>query len=86
MGQRAYAHDPAPGVGRALPVLSCSHGADWLFGDDETRDRLFRELAADAGAVCLPLCGRDVTAVRGRRHGSRLPRPGRLRRVPPRRT
>ncbi|WP_086696468.1 alpha/beta hydrolase, partial [Streptomyces recifensis] len=34
-----------------LPVLIYIHGAGWVFGDDKTHDRLFRELTVGAGAV-----------------------------------
>ncbi|MGW5054559.1 alpha/beta hydrolase [Actinokineospora sp. NPDC004072] len=34
-----------------LPVVFFIHGAGWVFGDDKTHDRLFRELAAGAGAA-----------------------------------
>ncbi|MDF0531225.1 alpha/beta hydrolase [Tsukamurella sp. 8F] len=34
-----------------LPVLVYIHGAGWVFGDDKTHDRLFRELTVGAGAV-----------------------------------
>ncbi|WFN93032.1 alpha/beta hydrolase [Gordonia sihwensis] len=34
-----------------LPVLVYIHGAGWVFGDDQTHDRLFRELTVGAGAV-----------------------------------
>lgn len=34
-----------------LPVLFYIHGAGWVFGDDKTHDRLFRELAVGAGAA-----------------------------------
>ncbi|MGA5319201.1 alpha/beta hydrolase [Streptomyces seoulensis] len=39
------------GVTGPLPVLIYIHGAGWVFGDDKTHDRLFRELAVGAGAV-----------------------------------
>lgn len=34
-----------------LPVVFFIHGAGWVFGDDRTHDRLFRELAVGAGAA-----------------------------------
>ena len=34
-----------------LPVVLYVHGAGWVFGDDKTHDRLFRELAVGAGAA-----------------------------------
>ncbi|MFF9427975.1 alpha/beta hydrolase [Streptomyces sp. NPDC014746] len=34
-----------------LPVVFFIHGAGWVFGDDKTHDRLFRELAVGAGAA-----------------------------------
>ena len=34
-----------------LPVVFYIHGAGWVFGDDRTHDRLFRELAVGAGAA-----------------------------------
>ncbi|MFD6812424.1 alpha/beta hydrolase, partial [Streptomyces anthocyanicus] len=34
-----------------LPVILYIHGAGWVFGDDKTHDRLFRELAVGAGAA-----------------------------------
>lgn len=34
-----------------LPVLFYIHGAGWVFGDDKTHDRLFRELTVGANAV-----------------------------------
>ncbi|MFF9373403.1 alpha/beta hydrolase [Streptomyces griseoluteus] len=39
------------GVTGPLPVLIYIHGAGWVFGDDKTHDRLFRELTVGAGAV-----------------------------------
>lgn len=33
------------------PVGFCIHGAGWVFGDDKTHDRLFRELTVGAGAA-----------------------------------
>ncbi|MFE0347574.1 alpha/beta hydrolase [Streptomyces griseoluteus] len=39
------------GVTGPLPVLIFIHGAGWVFGDDKTHDRLFRELTVGAGAV-----------------------------------
>ncbi|MCG7310170.1 alpha/beta hydrolase [Brachybacterium sp. ACRRE] len=34
-----------------LPVLFYIHGAGWVFGDEHTHDRLFRELTVGANAV-----------------------------------
>ncbi|MFF4754694.1 alpha/beta hydrolase [Streptomyces sp. NPDC002514] len=34
-----------------LPVVFFVHGAGWVFGDDQTHDRLFRELTVGAGAA-----------------------------------
>ncbi len=39
------------GTTGALPVLVYIHGAGWVFGDDKTHDRLFRELTVGANAV-----------------------------------
>ncbi|MFE3635597.1 alpha/beta hydrolase [Streptomyces sp. NPDC059168] len=39
------------GVGGPLPVLFYIHGAGWVFGDDRTHDRLFRELTVGANAA-----------------------------------
>ncbi|MFF7381694.1 alpha/beta hydrolase [Streptomyces griseoluteus] len=39
------------GVTGPLPVLIYIHGAGWVFGDEHTHDRLFRELTVGAGAV-----------------------------------
>lgn len=39
------------GVEGTLPGLFYIHGAGWVFGDDKTHDRLFRELTVGAGAV-----------------------------------
>ncbi|WP_405551268.1 alpha/beta hydrolase [Streptomyces sp. NBC_01171] len=39
------------GVTGPLPVLFYIHGAGWVFGDDKTHDRLFRELTVGAGAA-----------------------------------
>lgn len=39
------------GVTGDLPVLFYIHGAGWVFGDEFTHDRLFRELVVGAGAV-----------------------------------
>jgi len=41
----------AKGVTGALPVLIYIHGAGWVFGDEHTHDRLFRELTVGANAV-----------------------------------
>ena len=34
-----------------LPVVFYIHGAGWVFGDEHTHDRLFRELVVGAGAA-----------------------------------
>ncbi|WCB36934.1 alpha/beta hydrolase [Gordonia polyisoprenivorans] len=39
------------GASGQLPVVFYIHGAGWVFGDDRTHDRLFRELAVGAGAA-----------------------------------
>ncbi|ORA28281.1 alpha/beta hydrolase [Mycobacterium aquaticum] len=39
------------GTTGALPVVVYIHGAGWVFGDDKTHDRLFRELVVGAGAA-----------------------------------
>ncbi|KOG90309.1 alpha/beta hydrolase [Streptomyces varsoviensis] len=39
------------GADGALPVVFYIHGAGWVFGDEKTHDRLFRELAVGAGAA-----------------------------------
>ncbi|MEV6701573.1 alpha/beta hydrolase [Streptomyces sp. NPDC051453] len=39
------------GVSGPLPVVFYIHGAGWVFGDDKTHDRLFRELAVGVGAA-----------------------------------
>ncbi|WP_069706396.1 alpha/beta hydrolase [Burkholderia seminalis] len=39
------------GATAPLPVVFYIHGAGWVFGDDKTHDRLFRELAVGAGAA-----------------------------------
>ncbi|WP_037362371.1 alpha/beta hydrolase [Amycolatopsis orientalis] len=39
------------GAAGPLPVVFYIHGAGWVFGDDKTHDRLFRELAVGAGAA-----------------------------------
>ncbi|PWI13069.1 esterase [Streptomyces sp. Act143] len=39
------------GAAGPLPVVFYIHGAGWVFGDDKTHDRLFRELVVGAGAV-----------------------------------
>lgn len=39
------------GVTGDLPVLFYIHGAGWVFGDEHTHDRLFRELVVGAHAV-----------------------------------
>ncbi|CAL9330268.1 Acetyl esterase [Streptomyces sp. enrichment culture] len=39
------------GASGPLPVVFFIHGAGWVFGDDKTHDRLFRELAVGADAA-----------------------------------
>lgn len=39
------------GVSGPLPVVFYIHGAGWVFGDEKTHDRLFRELVVGANAV-----------------------------------
>ncbi|MFI7243266.1 alpha/beta hydrolase [Streptomyces qinglanensis] len=39
------------GTSGPLPVVFYIHGAGWVFGDDRTHDRLFRELTVGAGAA-----------------------------------
>ncbi|WP_436776409.1 alpha/beta hydrolase [Yinghuangia sp. YIM S09857] len=39
------------GASGPLPVVVYIHGAGWVFGDDKTHDRLFRELVVGAGAA-----------------------------------
>lgn len=39
------------GLTGPLPVVFYIHGAGWVFGDDVTHDRLFRELSVGAGAA-----------------------------------
>ncbi len=39
------------GATGALPGLFYIHGAGWVFGDEHTHDRLFRELTVGAGAT-----------------------------------
>jgi acetyl esterase len=39
------------GVEGPLPVVFYIHGAGWVFGDEHTHDRLFRELVVGAGAA-----------------------------------
>ncbi|MFF5338879.1 alpha/beta hydrolase [Streptomyces sp. NPDC013181] len=41
---------PAGATG-PLPVVFYIHGAGWVFGDEKTHDRLFRELTVGAGAA-----------------------------------
>ncbi|MFD7158076.1 alpha/beta hydrolase [Kribbella sp. NPDC059898] len=41
----------AKGATGPLPVVFYLHGAGWVFGDDKTHDRLFRELTVGAGAA-----------------------------------
>lgn len=46
-----------------LPVLIYIHGAGWVFGDENTHDRLVRELAVGAGvAVVFPVYDRAPEA------------------------
>ncbi len=39
------------GASGPLPVVFYIHGAGWVFGDENTHDRLFRELAVGSGAA-----------------------------------
>lgn len=39
------------GASGPLPVVFYIHGAGWVFGDEHTHDRLFRELVVGAGAA-----------------------------------
>lgn len=39
------------GASGPLPVVFYIHGAGWVFGDEHTHDRLFRELTVGAGAA-----------------------------------
>ncbi|MFJ8791775.1 alpha/beta hydrolase [Streptomyces sp. NPDC102462] len=39
------------GATGTLPVVFYIHGAGWVFGDDQTHDRLFRELTVGANAA-----------------------------------
>lgn len=39
------------GASGPLPVVFFIHGAGWVFGDDKTHDRLFRELVVGSGAA-----------------------------------
>ncbi|MFD9476254.1 alpha/beta hydrolase [Streptomyces nojiriensis] len=41
------------GAGNPLPVIFYIHGAGWVFGDENTHDRLVRELAVGAGAAAV---------------------------------
>ena len=41
---------PKGSIGK-LPVVFYIHGAGWVFGDDKTHDRLFRELVVGANAA-----------------------------------
>ncbi|MGC5361984.1 alpha/beta hydrolase [Streptomyces sp. DT24] len=41
------------GVGGDLPVILFVHGAGWVFGDENTHDRLVRELAVGANAALV---------------------------------
>lgn len=50
---------PAGSTG-PLPVVFYIHGAGWVFGDDKTHDRLFRELTVGAGR---PVCSRSTTGL-----------------------
>ncbi len=51
MGHRQNPDHPPKGASGQLPVVFYIHGAGWVFGDDRTHDRLFRELAVGAGAA-----------------------------------
>lgn len=41
------------GAQNPLPVIFYIHGAGWVFGDENTHDRLVRELAVGAGAAAV---------------------------------
>jgi acetyl esterase len=40
-------------AGARLPVVLCSHGAGWVFGNARTHDRLIRELAVGTDAAVI---------------------------------
>ncbi|MDX6345213.1 MAG: acetyl esterase [Streptomyces sp.] len=51
------------GISGTLPVTLYIHGAGWVFGDENTHDRLVRELAVGAGAaVVFPVYDRAPEA------------------------
>ncbi|MBF6171310.1 alpha/beta hydrolase [Nocardia blacklockiae] len=51
------------GVDGTLPVIFYIHGAGWVFGDENTHDRLVRELAVGArAAVVFPVYDRSPEA------------------------
>ncbi|MEU6194897.1 alpha/beta hydrolase [Streptomyces sp. NPDC047061] len=59
---RAHVIKPE-GINGALPVIFYIHGAGWVFGDENTHDRLVRELAAGAqAAVVFPVYDRAPDA------------------------
>ncbi len=59
---RARILRPRGAVG-TLPVIFYIHGAGWVFGDENTHDRLVRELAVGAeAAVVFPLYDRSPEA------------------------
>lgn len=41
------------GASGTLPVVLYIHGAGWVLGDENTHDRLVRELATGAGVACV---------------------------------
>jgi acetyl esterase/lipase len=41
------------GISGTLPVILYIHGAGWVFGDENTHDRLVRELVVGAGAAAV---------------------------------
>lgn len=51
MGHRAHPHHPPEGVEGPLPVGFYIHGAGWVLGDENTHDRLFRELVVGANVT-----------------------------------
>ncbi|MGW1679751.1 alpha/beta hydrolase [Saccharopolyspora sp. NPDC002376] len=51
------------GAGGSLPVVLYIHGAGWVFGDENTHDRLVRELSVGVGAaVVFPVYDRAPEA------------------------
>ncbi|EFF89510.1 lipase [Streptomyces sp. e14] len=69
-GARCAPASSAPRAPRArCPWCFYIHGAGWVFGDDKTHDRLFRELVVGAGAA-------GVFPVYDRGAGREVPHPG----------